>query len=52
MTGRWQRGPKSPPSLGRTLWFLLGVVIRYIVISVGDGLRRLGREFLKNRDRW
>lgn len=52
MTGRWRRGPESPPPLGRTLWFLLAVVVRYIVISVGDGLRWLGRESLKNQDRW
>jgi len=52
VTGKWGRGPKSPPPLRRTLWFLLGVVIRYVVVNVGDGFRWLGREFLKNRDRW
>lgn len=52
VTGKWGPGPISPPPLWRTLWFLLKVVIRYIVINGGDGLRWLGREFLKNRDRW
>jgi len=42
----------SPPPLRGTLWFLLRVVIGYIVINTGLGLRWLWREFLKNRDRW
>jgi len=47
-----RRGSSSPPPLRNTLWFLLGVVMRYIGINVGHGLRWLWREFLKNRDRW
>ena len=47
-----RRGSGSPLPLRNTLWFLLGVVVRYIGINVGLGLSWLWREFLKNRDRW